>query len=1102
MNKIIKLTFFSIILLLSFSILLNSVFAHNCELVGNYYDCKTDNSISGDLSFYDKGVWIHDITITINGADGTSGSMNGVEGQLSIQTNGKVLIENSTITINGGDGYSQNDNDGGNGGISIFEITGDGHTEIKDTIINLNGGDGGNGDAYCDNSPCSAGEYGGFNGYIKLELSSEELITNNLTINGISGIVGNSDSTCKGDDEDGQSGRSAYENSILIKNSKTNISGTISFTGGRGGHGDECGSGRAGDGGDGGDNNIIINSTNLINNITFHITGGTGGDCSADDSGDGGDGGTNTLTITSNETALISNYNCNPGTPGQSDGSDGVQYDGYIGTCNSYINSKTLIMSGSFNHEDNSFNVECRDTGDGTQSCNGRSGKDSSLIINSTENVLMNNLNLSIKSTHGGYPTSVDRGNGGKGGDVYFDVFTNELNITNSQIDILPAEGRNADCSSTSYLNGYGGSIFSDMSAIIKINSSDVLFKSGNSGLTSACTSENAQGAGSILIDFQKQLNISNSNFSVLVGKNAPYQSSNIKGIIDFKVEGIYSTNSILEFHIGKEGYPNGKYLNVSVSDLFLLENSDFSIKSNGTKACRDPKFNLNDIALFESIDSNIYVYSTGDTGTCDSYLIANGEEFNFMNNTELELTSTQGIGKMNISLFSNRTDLPGIMRWNYSEIGDAITTNILSSQTTYNSSRGFIVETGTWSWNDSVYNVIYDDYFTRIQDVKLSKTSSDKGPEFYNNTYFVCKAKVNIGKHLINIPLINFSIYNNGVYFGSDNDAAIIDNEYVTSTTDVSKLDTDLGDNWTCNVKVYNVNFTNELNETEQIVHRYPYNVTIYIGNKGQVAGQLLNQYLKNEVNVPIERGTINEYIQNNCSSFPCTIPLEFRSDTGAIINVSEVSFTYGVSDPVNESTQSTTNYPLMFNSSQEGELLIDDVYFLHESDEQTSIRIKGGNEGFYISHWIDVLYSKFTFNLTPKEIDYYDVYPLWSNQKNVEPFGQNSRVSIYNLTRMNNTNHSFELRMGIVNGTSNDCTDIYFSESNNINNKFEVNEGVYTSLSNFTWSNHNNTQLWSWVDFNSCSSEDIRYFFPEFVVKAKAYGTVNSTGFWDDLE
>ena len=144
--------------------------------------------------------------------------------------------------------------------------------------------------------------------------------------------------------------------------------------------------------------------------------------------------------------------------------------------------------------------------------------------------------------------------------------------------------------------------------------------------------------------------------------------------------------------------------------------------------------------------------------------------------------------------------------------------------------------------------------------------------------------------------------------------------------------------------------------------------------------------------------------------------------------------------------------------------------------------------------------MYSKFTFNLTPNFVDNYDVYPLWLDQKNVEPYGQSKTMSIYNITRMDNANHTFELRMKIVNGTGNNCTDIYFDTDNTKSGAFEVNQTGYTYFYNMTWDDKNNTQLWSWVDFNNCDSTSVRYFFPEFVVKSKANGTVDTTNFWND--
>jgi len=1095
MNTILKWLLSILFIIMLLATVRGALAVHDCTLDGLYYECTTGNTLSGTIDFGDKGVWIHDMEITISGANGQSGDVHGDDATFSIESDYKVLINNVNITLTGGNGYSESNNDGGNGGNVKFAILGTDFDLLNNTKIIANGGIGANGDAIGSDA-----KDGGYGGTVTLLFQGNNLTTNYFNFSGTQGDNGHSRVACSSGTER-KSGNIANPSYFYIYSTSYNGNGTISIAGGDGSNADTCsdeGGDAHGNGGNGASVYLISNSSKSIishDDVTFISGSGGEGDYVNEDAGDGGDAGSiyYDFSQVTGDIELKGDYESSTGNKGDGEsGSDGgVAYDGKQGIVDLDISGNNILLSGKFNVNSNALIPSCSISENvGDEDCSGESAISQTHNFVSNNDINFTNYNLYIISTHGGNSGATDDGNGGTSGTITFNL-NGTTYYTNSTFKLEGRAGGQAKHSdATSSIEGRGGSVIVNSNNNLNSINSNINFLSGNTG----GGGDNGE-AGQIKYSNNYLTNLKSSNFTMKTGNN-DNSSPGIGGELFVIIKQLILNNSLLSSITG-EDTASSLQTQVNISNSTKIINSELIIKSIGDGTCKPAELYLLNNKLFETINSNITLETAL---ACNNYILATGEEFNFLNNTILNMTSATGAGIINLTLLSSKSGLPGLIRWNYTELGSTITANVLSTQTSYNSSRGSLTETGTWSWNNSVNNVVYDDYFTRIQNVEFQKISSDKGPDLYNYTNFTCRVKVDLGSYLEGTPLINFTILNGTSTFESSNSVSIVDNEYVNATFQINGSNTEIGNTWNCSAIVYETTFENDNSTLKNINYTYPYNVTIWIGQNKKVAGSVGVNYLIDNVNITIDRGTLNEYIQNNCTESPCLIPFEFRSDTSATINITRLNVTYGVENPVSENSTSTSSFPIVFNSSREGQLIAEDAYFIYKDNEETDVKLDGRTSIETIYNWISVLYSQFTFNLTPSFVDNYDVYPLWLDQKNVKPYGQSKTMSIYNITRMDNANHSFELRMKIENNTGSSCTDVYFSKDNNINNKFKIVEGNYTYFKNMTWNDVNNTQLWSWVDFNNCNSSEVRYFWPEFVIKSKANGTVDTVGFWND--
>jgi len=192
---------------------------------------------------------------------------------------------------------------------------------------------------------------------------------------------------------------------------------------------------------------------------------------------------------------------------------------------------------------------------------------------------------------------------------------------------------------------------------------------------------------------------------------------------------------------------------------------------------------------------------------------------------------------------------------------------------------------------------------------------------------------------------------------------------------------------------------------------------------------------------------------------------------------------------------------FPINISSTSEGNITISDILFQYNPGEEIPIRIDARTVSNTSTYWANMVHSKFNLSYVPDNVEYLDIYPLWGNQKDVQPWGQDQRVPILEINKSPDVNHTFDLRVKIEEGTSNDCIQMYISQDRFKNNGFLIQEGTYNSLGLFGDSVVNDgTSLWLYTDFNYCSTEQMKTFYPNLVFKSKAEGTVNTTGFWDE--
>jgi len=238
--------------------------------------------------------------------------------------------------------------------------------------------------------------------------------------------------------------------------------------------------------------------------------------------------------------------------------------------------------------------------------------------------------------------------------------------------------------------------------------------------------------------------------------------------------------------------------------------------------------------------NSTIYLQSIS---TCDNIMDTNITEARFLNMTTINTQTGTGATTWNLTLYGDDLWTPGIMRWNYTETGATITGTVYGDDI-YNGTRGTQTFTGTWTFNETLTETGYEEYFTRPSLPSITKLSSDAGDHLYNYTNFTCNTDITIGDYMRSDVDLNISFYKDGILQESELFTSVSSGQY-NSTIDINESETTIGELWNCTIYATNNTFTRSTTEQKSINYTYPYNLSIYVGNFNAVAGSLVDEYL-----------------------------------------------------------------------------------------------------------------------------------------------------------------------------------------------------------------------------------------------------------------
>ena len=911
------------------------------------------------------------------------------------------------------------------------------------------------------------------------------------------------------------------------------ISGEVYAKGGYGANGSCSGASSTCDGmgGYGGDIILIFNSTNssIITNLTkINLTGGNSGNGDADaicetgwtESADGmgRKGGSvtatfpsvifGTTTITGNAgNGGSSDIDVCSSSAGDSEEAESGYSDGDISMTfgNLTLNNTNI----TFNYGTNGVGDCYATKGDDDGASESDSGKDAGTKTLRTRNAFFNASRINIYTQKGSNAVACAVGDeeaeasGGYGGNIrmYYDT----LESNDSLINLVTGTGGNPAYTDHEYDGGNTGTIWMIGNLILDGNQNVTL-----STMASSAAEEGDAIAYSLTGTVFK-LNNGRVTFAVEKGGKGAYTYTYGEG----------GRGSTLTF----------QYDNVTIlkNMTFVGGNNDYNRNRAGTGG--SVTFNANKYLLIENSTLNLTagyaVYGTaassGHGGDGGRNMVTLGEVINFTNSTFV-VTPGSGVSGMCYSGTVNcsghaAVKIGNITNW--SSNGGKLnftcnyfnTTNICNYYNiTMNASRNvelfghfnISADTRAISKNYSL-NVTGTRVWIGFLNFSTGSTTNNGTLYVYtpnvnssaNFKYYVNSSTVSWQNTSINQSLIQFMsrIYNTSV----ETDTPLLYNfSTYNCTTDYTLYNSSVTYNYTVNntgtnITCYttlsdNSTFNNTLNDTKYFTDPYPYNLTVKSGNYtywGEQDYKYDGNY-NGSAQISLEVGNINHYIQNYCNESTCLVPIYIETLTPASINITAVNITYGVDD----TNESTFNFTIRIYSDTEGLLNLTDPEFIYESDEQTTLRIRtyyqepSGSKIYHDDRYISILYSEFNLSLPPR-VSYYDVYPLYTGQLAVQPWGQTKTVPVWTIVPDNRT-HKFEIKARYAPTTSEPCVKTYWmSNTATLNRATGVNmTETYKALFNVT---NNTNKVWAYHDFTAnCTWDDLRMYFPNFTFKA----------------
>ena len=890
-----------------------------------------------------------------------------------------------------------------------------------------------------------------------------------------------------------------------IRTYNTNITYNTG-NGGKGTDGEVCSSNAGGQSG-----NLYVTSDaaiveNINSNIVVNI--GDGGDADSrdciedDDTGSsGGRAGTIYFYDGINSSSIITNTNYSIILNGGNGGDADVDASGTGGDCKAGGTPSGYNLYAYGNLTGDNYDITTSSAEAGVTDISGDDdscyGADGQVFYYSFDNMELTNSIFNVKGTNSGNSEARDRDRDGRrGGSIQF--IGTSFECSNSNFTLTTGDGGDGDADITGSACGGGGHsywIVNDTTMNTCLQS----FIPGTNGIGGS--PRDGGDSGSVYFSVDNYLfNQSPITWTGLVGcdgDNSDVMSGGTGGSFVYAGTGNLSfidTNMTLQAGNGGDFYRGyGGYVLFSLTETYLQDNSYLSFRGgdrgdelggsySGYGYVKAKEINMTNSNLtlhkgygttggYQSqliadggtlnvFDKSDVYFTMASAGTANTFRM-NGTETLYYPNTTLRYTTSEPDWKTYADYFYfNNASVQGTMDiYNYTA-----PTNVTYHNDTYS---------GTLAFFGANHYETFAQYFSRATSSEVTYPSTLP----WKNEAYNCTSIFTVG---------NASVENTTLWYLNDvyNMSGINWNETLST-----------GDNLTCQIKLNSSEFIKQANNTITIVNAYPYDYTILIGEGYDSYSN--STELNSTLQVVLSFGGFNEYIQYYCdSTVNCSIPIYFSSESNlSSINITNITLGYGVDN----TTIGNVNVPFKLTSDSSGIITVDDPVWGYESEVQVPLLVTahsetpGADTEFGINRWISIIYSVFDITL-PFNIDFYDVFPLWPSQKNVEPFGQKSSVPIYNVT--SNSTNDMEIRMRFVNGTVPDCATILFNTNNTNALGINLND-TYQELI-FNLDNGSSQGLWSWVDFNDCSYNETIAFYPDFYWKAKCKSCVNSTDFW----
>jgi len=283
--------------------------------------------------------------------------------------------------------------------------------------------------------------------------------------------------------------------------------------------------------------------------------------------------------------------------------------------------------------------------------------------------------------------------------------------------------------------------------------------------------------------------------------------------------------------------------------------------------------------------------------------------------------------------------------------------------------------------------------------------------------------------------------------------------------------------------------------------MNHYPTNLQLDIGNDDTVEWSY-NNSLTNTTTVYLNVTALQNYVDSECNSLVCTVPIAISSNTTGTLQISNINISY-IYNPININTtaiqdyldaQSSSGYyniPTKISSETNSTIQVDNINITYYGSDNITVTAHfGGNANYSASndtHVVKVVYSRFNYSI-PVNYGYLEFIPSSPTGKNVPSYGQTETAPSLNISWLN-YDQPADLYMKI--NETHPCINITASTTYNKSAGYILNTSYIKLDSNKNLTN--NTYLYLWADY-ACNYTDPywRWWLPEFLLKACAINAV----------